>query len=47
MCFKCKNPYFGGLKECGNNMEADGAFKMEDLVCGKCANAALGGKTNC
>lgn len=47
MCFKCKTPYFGGLKECGNNMEADGAFKMEDLVCGKCANAALGGKTNC
>lgn len=38
MCFKCKAPYFGGLKECGNNLENGENFKMEDLVCGKCAN---------
>jgi len=47
VCFKCKLPYFGGLKECGNNLEAAGAYKPEDLVCGKCANELLGGKTNC
>ena len=49
MCFKCKSPYFGGLKECGNNLENGANFKEEDLVCGKCANKLLdlGGKTDC
>ena len=30
-------------------MEADGNFKKEDLVCGKCSNKMLelGGKTDC
>ena len=23
MCFKCKNPYFGGLKSCENMMEEE------------------------
>ena len=32
-CFKCKNPYFGGRKECGGRED----FQAEDLVCGKCA----------
>jgi len=36
-CFKCKNPYFGGRKECGGRED----FKPEDLVCGKCAAASL------
>jgi hypothetical protein len=47
LCFKCKKPYFGGLKECGNNLEADGAFKPEELVCGGCASKDLGGKADC
>ena len=24
MCFKCKNPYYGGLKDCERDMNADG-----------------------
>lgn len=34
-CFKCKQPYFGGLKACDN--VDDKEFKPEELVCGKCA----------
>ena len=37
ICFKCKNPYFGGKKQCAG-MEN---FKPEDLVCGKCASESL------
>ena len=38
MCFKCKKPYFGGLKSCDNVNEGNGEmFKEEELVCGKCA----------
>jgi len=36
-CFKCKNPYFGGLKSCAG-MEN---FKAEELICGKCACESL------
>jgi len=37
-CFKCKKPYFGGLKRCEDLMEeASGkAFKPEELVCANC-----------
>eukprot|EP01084_Bolivina_argentea_P250100 418904_1 len=34
MCFECKNPYFGGAKECG--AESEDEVKKEDLICGKC-----------
>jgi len=33
-CYECRQPYFGGLRECGDNAEADGNFKKEDLLCG-------------
>ncbi|KAF2070852.1 hypothetical protein CYY_007838 [Polysphondylium violaceum] len=35
MCFKCKNPYFGGEKACGENTVD---FKVEDLICGGCSS---------
>ncbi|EFA85407.1 hypothetical protein PPL_02410 [Heterostelium album PN500] len=40
-CFKCKKPYFGGEKACGeNNVD----FKAEELLCGGCS---CDGKDNC
>ncbi|CAI2359826.1 unnamed protein product [Moneuplotes crassus] len=42
MCYKCHNPYFGGLKSCENN---DGRgldyFKPEELVCGSCSSKSI------
>eukprot|EP00825_Cyclidium_porcatum_P039779 TRINITY_DN4898_c0_g1_i1.p1 TRINITY_DN4898_c0_g1~~TRINITY_DN4898_c0_g1_i1.p1 ORF type:complete len:436 (-),score=56.00 TRINITY_DN4898_c0_g1_i1:71-1378(-) len=36
-CFKCKSPYFGGLKDCMRGLEDEkGNFKPEELVCAKC-----------
>jgi len=47
MCYKCKQPYFGGMKDCGNAQD-DGNFKPEELVCGKCAVQVVGlGKSTC
>ena len=46
-CFKWENPYYGGLKECGNMMEADGNFNPEELVWGKCSSEGLAGKVDC
>ena len=43
-CYECKNPYFGGLKDCGNLLEAEANFKAEELVCGKCSSKNLDGK---
>lgn len=40
-CFKCKSPYFGGMKDCEGGQEA-GAYKPEELVCGKCAAVSVG-----
>lgn len=42
MCFKCSNPYFGGIKDtdCAKNDYSN--FKPEELVCGKCASNHLG-----
>jgi hypothetical protein len=34
MCFKCKKPYYGGERVCG---EAGGAFDPTELVCGGCS----------
>lgn len=47
MCFKCKQPYFGGMKDCEAGQErAD--FKPEELVCGKCSAVSVGaGIQNC
>ena len=42
--FKCKSPFFGGLKDWGNLLEANPDFKPEELVWGKCSSVALGGK---
>lgn len=49
MCFKCKKPYFGGLKDCRRGMDEGGQeFKEQDLVCGGCSSANIkGGITNC
>ena len=48
MCFKCKVPYFGGLKSCENVQEGKGDFKPEELVCGKCSSVSVGaGIKNC
>ena len=44
-CFKCKDPYYGGMNECGEGRE----YKKEDLMCGKCVSEQWKGlgKTNC
>ena len=47
-CFKCKVPYFGGLKSCENdNNENQQNYKSSELVCGKCvsANSTTGQKS--
>jgi hypothetical protein len=42
MCFKCKTPYFGGLKSCENVNDGNKEFKPDELVCGKCAACSVG-----
>ena len=44
-CFKCSNPYFGGMKDCDAAANDIQNFKKEELVCGKCAAVAVGGGT--
>ena len=34
MCHECKQPYFGGAKECG--ADSDEKVNKEDLICGRC-----------
>ena len=46
-CFKCKSPYFGGLRDCRQNDDPDRPFKKEELVCGKCTNIVALGKPVC
>ena len=47
-CFKCKVPYFGGMKDCIAAQAAAADFKPEDLVCAKCSSKSLGlGSSNC
>lgn len=43
-CHKWENPYYGGLKDWGNMLEAAANFNPEELVCGKCAAEELGGQ---
>ena len=47
-CFKCRKPYFGGMREC----QREGPHgapkpKKEDLVCLKCSVAQLGENMSC
>lgn len=47
-CFKCKKPYFGGLKDCNAELAAAGKEdKLEDLVCGTCAAQSAGDRASC
>lgn len=46
MCFKCKKPYFGGLKSCENVNEGQREYKEEDLVCGACSSHNIPGKNS-
>ena len=32
MCFKCKNPYFGGLKSCENMMDEEKGFTIKLII---------------
>ena len=43
-CYECKKPYYGGLKDWGNMLEAAADFDPEELVCGKCASKGLEGQ---
>jgi hypothetical protein len=46
-CFKCKLPYFGGLKSC-ENLNEQKEYKLEELVCGKCSATDIkGGAVDC
>ena len=39
LCFKCKQPYFGGAKDCNRAMENEKMeFKPEELVCANCCD---------
>jgi hypothetical protein len=40
LCFKCKGPYFGGMKACDPEEPKD--FDPNDLVCSSCAAISLG-----
>jgi E3 ubiquitin-protein ligase MYCBP2 len=40
LCFKCKDPYFGGMKAC-NPEDEQKDFKPEELVCAKCSNVGM------
>ena len=48
-CFKCEEPYFGGLRDCGDNAEEAGMeFNKEDLICPTCSIGSVGlGEKNC
>ena len=43
-CFTCKKPYFGGLRDCEQDManEEAGAGKPEDLLCQDCLLEEIG-----
>ena len=47
-CFKCKEPYFGGMNDCGDEAMMAADFRKEDLVCAKCSADMVGaGEKNC
>ena len=31
-CYKCNKPYYGGMRECGQEMEVNGNFEKKDYV---------------
>ena len=35
MCFKCGEPYFGGHRNCEDNIEEDREFDPTELVCSR------------
>ena len=42
-CYKCKEPYFGGMAECDQMVnDGYGDFKAEELVCSKCSAFIIG-----
>ncbi|CAD8083971.1 unnamed protein product [Paramecium primaurelia] len=42
-CFKCKNPYFGGAKDCQRALdEGDKQYKPEELICANCCEVPVG-----
>mmetsp|Transcript_8858 Transcript_8858/g.1264 ORF Transcript_8858/g.1264 Transcript_8858/m.1264 type:complete len:166 (+) Transcript_8858:1299-1796(+) len=41
-CYECKGIYFGGKKECEQNLDRDD-YKIEELVCPKCAAVGVEG----
>ncbi|CAD8152124.1 unnamed protein product [Paramecium octaurelia] len=42
-CFKCKNPYFGGAKDCQRALEeGDKQYKPEELICANCCDVPVG-----
>ena len=54
MCYVCKEPYFAGRMECGNdpnminNDDPNKTFDPRDCVCGKDSNlSGVGGVSNC
>ena len=47
-CFKCKKPYFGGMQDCSQAMQAESKMKKQDLMCENCGYEELGyGKEMC
>ncbi|EFA75279.1 RING zinc finger-containing protein [Heterostelium album PN500] len=38
LCFKCKQPYFGGSNQCAAAMAAPEKFNPEELICGGCSS---------
>lgn len=47
-CFKCKKPYFGGLKECSAEQRVAGKDdKLEELICGSCSAQGSGASSSC
>lgn len=47
-CYECKQPYFGGQKNCEMAQEEAKEYKPQELVCGKCSAKNVGmGEVNC
>jgi len=37
LCFKCKQPYFGGTNQCAAGVAQPNNFNPEELICGACS----------
>jgi E3 ubiquitin-protein ligase MYCBP2 len=46
-CFKCKNAYFGGKKDCIRAQQEEQVFKPEELVCASCSAVGVAGTQDC